>query len=167
MLSVNNKTKNKNELMIHFNYPHLAESVKRRLQNIICLHVCLHWNDRENNAAYPDTNSSNDTALNSQELEPLPPYMKCGQAQSYAVYPGSRKLRDPSLRNLILSSSLLLIHSHAAKQDEATGLCMSIAQRALAAVPSLAVFALLPWLQMGVNVWVFRVDFMLYCDGYI
>lgn len=40
-----------------------------------------------------------------------------------------------SLRNLILSSSLLLIHSHAAKQDEATGLCMSIAQRALTAVP--------------------------------
>lgn len=37
-----------------------------------------------------------------------------------------------SLRNLILSSSLFLIHSHAAKQAEATDFCMSIA---LAAVP--------------------------------
>lgn len=40
-----------------------------------------------------------------------------------------------SLRNLILSSSLLLIHSHAAKQAEANDFCMSIALRALAAVP--------------------------------
>lgn len=60
--------------MLHFIYLHLAESVKRGIKHIICLHVCLHWNDRGNNAAYPDTNSSNDTALNSQELEPLPPY---------------------------------------------------------------------------------------------
>jgi len=97
----------------------------------VCFYCCC---TESSVAHYPNTNSSMTLHLTIGNLN-LHPW--CGQGRPkvmQSILGPINSGTSTSLRNLILSSSLLLIHSHAAKQAEATGFCMSIALRAHAAV---------------------------------